>query len=328
MASAGKRNLITDVPGVLVGNAEDPKARTGVTVLRFPERAVAGVAVAGGGPGTRETDLLRADTLVDCVDAVVLAGGSVYGLAAADGVAAALGAQGEGFRLFPGSPAPASPIVPGAILYDLANGGDKAWGDQPPYAELGKAALTQAAETFTLGRAGAGFGAQAGAVPGGLGSASVKTEDGLSVGAVAAVNSAGSVRHPGTRAFWSWPFELDGEFGGARPWDDGPPAPLDPEAWGEAKGAPQPRANTTIGLVAVSAPLSPGQAGRLAHMAAAGLARAIRPVFTPFDGDVVFAAGTGRGEAADFFTLSRLGALAADCLARAVARGVWEAERA
>ena len=131
-ARPGPLNLITDVGGLLVGSADDARIATGVTVIRPTHRAVAAVVVAGGGPGTRETDALAADTLVDAIDAIVLSGGSVYGLAAADGVAALLGAQGEGFALIPNPSVPVSPIVPAAILYDLANGGDKAWGATPP----------------------------------------------------------------------------------------------------------------------------------------------------------------------------------------------------
>lgn len=330
MARPGARNLITDVAGLAVGSAEDARARTGVSVVVPQARAVAGVAVAGGGPGTRETDALAPETLVDAVDGIVLAGGSVYGLAAADAVAAAMGAQGRGFALIAEPGVPRSPVVPAAILYDLANGGDKGWGEEPPYRGLGRAALAGAGADFALGRAGAGYGARAGATAGGLGSASVATDCGLTVGALAAVNCFGSVRMPGTAAFWAWPFELDAEFGGARPWDRGAPGPLAPEDWGAAKANPGARANTTIAVVATDAALSPAQARRLALMAQAGLARAIRPVFAPFDGDVVFALSTAARPLSEphAFTLARLGSLAADCLARAVARGVWEAERA
>ena len=135
---------------------------TGVTVIRAVDRAVAAVAVGGGGPGTRETDALGPDTLVDAVDAIVFSGGSVYGLAAADGVAAALGAAGQGYALFPASDVPPSPIVPAAILYDLANAGNKRWGETPPYRALGMSALKDAKVKFEIGRVGAGYGARAG----------------------------------------------------------------------------------------------------------------------------------------------------------------------
>jgi L-aminopeptidase/D-esterase-like protein len=263
------------------------------------------------------------------VDAIVLSGGSVYGLAAADGVASVLGARGQGYamRAMPG--VPVSPIVPAAILYDLANGGAKTWGEAPPYRDLGVKALAACADTFELGRAGAGFGAMAGQDRGGLGSASVFTPDGLKVGAIAAANAFGSMRMPGSEAFWAWPYEQDNEFGGARPPAD---FRLDLDDWGAAKANPgmmAGRTNTTLGCVAVNVALTPAEAQRVAKMALAGLARAIRPVFAPFDGDVVFCLSTGEIEPEAAMPaglrpvlLARLGELAAATLARSVARGV------
>ncbi len=327
-ARPGPANLITDVAGLTVGSAHDERALTGVTVLRpVGGRAVAAVAVAGGGPGTRETDALAPHTLVDAVDAIVLAGGSVYGLAAADGVTAALGARGEGFVLRAAPGVPPSPVIPSAILYDLANGGDKNWGEEPPYRRLGREALAAAGDSFTLGRAGAGFGARAGALRGGLGSASIVTDDGLVVGALAAVNSFGSVRVPGSDAYWAWPYEQGGEFGGARP---DPAIPLDLDDWGASKlahGQLQTRTNTTIACIATTTALTPAEAQRVALMALSGLSRAIRPVFAPFDGDVVFCLSTAKSEGREPrpLLLARLGELAAACLARAVARGVHAA---
>lgn len=332
-ARPGPLNLITDVGGLLVGSAHDARVGTGVTVIRPTARAVAAVVVAGGGPGTRETDALAADTLVDAVDAIVLSGGSVYGLAAADGVTAVLGAAGEGYALVRSAAVPVSPIVPAAILYDLANGGDKAWGEAPPYRALGMEALGHAKTNFDIGRVGAGFGARAGAAAGGLGSASVVTHDGVVVGALAAVNSHGSVTMPGTNAFWAWPFEQAGEFGGARPPAD---YTLDLDDWGGAKsnpGAWSPdavsggRTNTTICCVATNVALSPPEAQRVAKMAMAGLGRAVRPAFAPFDGDVVFCISTGQIERTEMrpFVIARVGELAAGCLARAIARGVYAA---
>jgi len=325
-------NLITDVAGLKVGSAHDDGAWTGVTVIRPDARAVAAVAVAGGGPGTRETDALAPDTLVDAVDAIVFSGGSVYGLAAADGVTAALGAARQGFALIPSSAVPVSPIVPAAILYDLANGGDKSWGETPPYRALGMQALKNIATTFDLGRVGAGFGARAGGGPGGLGSASIVTRDGIEVGALAAVNSHGSVKMPGSDTFWAWPYEQAGEFGGARPASD---YALDPDDWGAAKSnpgsmPPSPlagRTNTTLCCVATNVVLAPFEAQRVAKMAMAGLARAVRPVFAPFDGDVVFCLSTGQVERPELrpFVLARIGELAASTLARAIARGVFAA---
>jgi L-aminopeptidase/D-esterase-like protein len=326
-ARPGPENLITDISGVLVGNAHDSGAMTGVTVIRTPGRAVAACAVAGGGPGTRETDALGPDTLVDAVDAIVLSGGSVYGLAAADGVCAVLGAERQGFQLLPNPAVPVSPIVPAAILYDLANEGSKAWGETPPYRALGISALRAASTRFELGRAGAGFGARAGQERGGLGSASVITQDGLAVGAIAAVNSHGAVRMPGTDAYWAWPYEQDNEFGGARPPAD---FTLDLDDWGGSKtnpGASAGRTNTTIACVATNIALTPPEAQRVAKMALAGLARAIRPVFAPFDGDVVFCLSTSEIHRPDPrpILIARLGELAASSLARAVARGVHAA---
>ena len=316
----GPRNLITDVSGLKVGQAHDDRARTGVTVILPDARAVCGVDVRGGGPGTRETDALAAENLVDAVDAVVLSGGSVYGLAAADGVTSWLGARGRGYGINPDIPP--SPVVPGAILFDVANGGDKAWGEAPPYRDLGRAAVASASLDFALGTAGAGFGAMAGGLKGGTGSASVITADGYTVGAVVAVNSWGSVIAPEGRTFWAAPFELEDEFGGL----GSAGLAAGPDQWGSAKRPTETR-NTTIACVATDAILTPAQAKRFAVMAQDGLARAIRPIHAPFDGDVVFALSTGRRPLGDLpdYTLARLGALAADTLARAVARAVFEA---
>lgn len=324
MAKPGQRNAITDVPGLKVGQAEDKSIKTGVTVILPDKRAVCGVDVRGGGPGTRETDALQPHTLVEAVDAVVLSGGSSYGLAAADGVAAVLGGKRRGFELFPDPAVPVSPVVPAAILYDLANGGDKIWGEGPPYARLGGEAIDAASLDVEEGKAGAGFGAMAGRLPGGTGTASITTEDGYTVGAIVAVNCFGSVKVPGSEAFWAAPYEINSEFGGE-------PLPVnpdfDPEDWGAAKFNPAAGTNTTIAVVATDAALTPSDAKRLAQMASAGFARAIRPVFTPLDGDTVFALATSRNPMAEptAFTLSRLGSLAADCLARAIAKGVYAA---
>jgi L-aminopeptidase/D-esterase-like protein len=323
-ARPGPRNLITDVTGLTVGSAHDASARTGVTVILADRLAVAGCEVLGGGPGTRETDVLKPENLTSQLDAVVLSGGSVYGLGAADAVAATLGAQGRGYKVTQTPGVPPSPLVAGAILFDLANGGDKAWGDQPPYAALGRAALASAAPDFALGTQGAGYGASAGALKGGLGSASAVTADGMTVGALVAVNSLGAVVGPDGGSFWASPFEIDGEFGNTDPaelW-------AVPDAWPHAKHDPQPRENTTLAVVATDVTLTPAEARRVAIMATAGFARAIRPVFSPYDGDVVFALSTGRVEAPEnrTLTVARLGALAADCLTRAVARGVYEAQ--
>ncbi len=322
MLKPGPRNALTDVPGLQVGCAQDEAAMTGVTVIVADAPAACAVEIAGGGPGTRETDVLRAGNLVDAVDALVFAGGSVYGLAAADAVVAALGARGRGYALRDIAGAPRAPIVPSAILYDLANGGDKAWGETPPYHRLGRAAFDALGADVPLGNAGAGHGALAGALKGGQGSASARTEDGHVVAALACVNSFGSTTMPGARAFWAWPFEIDGEFGALAP----PSLPVASDDWSGTKLGPRPRANTTLAVVATDAPLRAGDLKRVAQMASAGLARAIRPIFSPFDGDVMFALCTGaRGGEGDPMLVARIGALAADCAARAVARGVYEA---
>jgi len=248
-AKQGPTNSLTDVKGLRVGNAEDRAAMTGVTAIVCNTPAVCAAAIAGGGPGTRETDLLRAGTLVEAVDAVVLSGGSSYGLAAADGVAAALGAEGRGYGLVETPGVPKSPIVPSAILYDLNNSGDKDWGREPPYRQLGMQAYDAAANTFALGKAGAGLGAKAGNRPGGLGTASIQTGAYI-VAALAAVNSFGAAKMPGTDTFWAWPYEEAGEFGGARP-----PADFQMSA-DDVRGTkldPQPGQNTTIACLSGTA---------------------------------------------------------------------------
>jgi len=324
--SKQQTGLLTDVPGLAVGHARDAAIGTGTTVILPDSRAVAGVDVRGGGPGTRETDACAPETLSDEVDAIVLSGGSAYGLEAASAVTNWLGARGRGFR-FP-SLKIVAPIVPAAILFDLANGGDKAWGEKPPYARLGRDACEQATfGTFPLGNVGAGYGATAGQLKGGLGSASASLDDGTVIGALVAVNAVGSVLMPGTDCFWAWPFEQNNEFGGKQP-PQGPMTLTDPMV--ETKAAARgPGQNTSIGVVATNARLTPADAKRIAIMAQDGLARAIRPVHTPMDGDTLFTLSTCTDEMAkesDYFAVAKIGAVAADCVARAVARGVYEAE--
>ncbi|MEM7525412.1 MAG: P1 family peptidase, partial [Pseudomonadota bacterium] len=214
----GPRNLISDVEGLKVGNSADRKVKTGVTVVTADAPFTAGVAVMGGAPGTRETDLLAPDKLVQAVDALVLSGGSAFGLDAAGGVMAGLAAAGRGH--FAGGAF--VPIVPAAILFDLANGGDKNWEDEPPYRALGRAALTAADAVFEIGSEGAGTGATVAGLCGGLGSASLRLPGGETVGALVAVNALGSPLSPGSRHFWAAPFEIDGEFGGLGPTPSAP----------------------------------------------------------------------------------------------------------
>jgi D-aminopeptidase len=312
----GRTNLITDVEGVLVGNSSDDRLASGVTAVVFEVPAVASIDVRGGGPGTRETALLDPARTVEGIDAIVLAGGSAFGLDAASGVQAWLAERGRGFAVGTAR----VPIVPGAILFDLLNGGDKAWGRFPPYRDLGYRAARSAAKAFALGSSGAGLGATTVNLKGGLGSSS-EVCDGFTVGALAAVNAAGSVVVGDGPWFWAAPFERAGEYG-ARGFPAGalPDAALRPLT----KGSPH--ASTTLAVVATDAALGKAEARRLAVMAQTGLARAIYPVHTPLDGDVVFAAATGRRPLGDRLAgLAALGSAAAVCLARAVARGVYAA---
>jgi D-aminopeptidase len=310
------RNLITDIPGLQVGNAGDPKLGSGVTAVVFDAAVVASVDVRGGGPGTRETALLDPAQTVEGIDAIVLAGGSAFGLDAASGVQAYLREQGRGFQVREAR----VPIVPGAILFDLLSGGDKDWGRYPPYREFGYEAAKSASSDFALGSAGAGLGATTATVKGGIGSGSAQTRDGLTVGAIVAVNAAGSVTIGDGPHFWAAPFEQNKEFGG-RGW---PKTFSADDLALRSKGSPG--QSTTLAIIATDAKLTKAQAKRLAVIAQTGLARAIYPVHTPLDGDVVFAASVGDKALSDsVLSLSELGMVAANVLARAVARGVYEA---
>jgi L-aminopeptidase/D-esterase-like protein len=310
------RNLITDVEGVLVGNAADARVATGVTVALFERPAIAAMAVLGGAPGTRDTTLLEPEMTVEHVDALVLSGGSAFGLDAAGGVQAVLAEDGRGFPVG----AVRVPIVPQAILFDLLNGGDKQWGRAPPFFRLGMEAVEAAGPDFALGSAGAGFGATTVNLKGGLGSASARTASGFTVGALVAVNAAGSATVGDGPWFWAAPYERDGEFG-ARGWPPAfPRTALDPVVKGGRA------ANTTIAIVATDAILTTSQLKRVAIGGHDGCARALRPAHTPLDGDLVFAAATGRrplvnGELDEV----SIALAAADCLARAIARAIHEA---
>jgi L-aminopeptidase/D-esterase-like protein len=309
------RNLITDVSGVLVGNAQDGKVATGVTAIVFSEPAVASGRIGGGAPGSRDTALLDPGMTVERVDAFVLSGGSAFGLDAAGGAQSALRAMGRGFAIGPMR----VPIAPQAILFDLLNGGDKDWGDRPPYWALGAEAVRAADGRFALGTAGAGYGATTATVKGGLGSASARTSTGHTVGAIVAVNAIGSVTVGAGPHFWAAPVERDGEFGGL-----GWPGAFNLDALALRVKGDMP--STTIAVVATDAVLTKAQVHRLATMADDGLARAIRPAHAALDGDTVFAAATGKLPLTESpRDLTELGLAAADCLARAVARGVYEA---
>lgn len=309
----GTRNLITDVPGLLVGNAHDSRLRSGSTVLLSDQPFAAAVQIMGGAPGTRETELLAPDKMVQHVDALVLSGGSAFGLDACQGVMDRLRTAGRGFEIGPVR----VPIVPGAIVFDLLNGGDKGWLDNP-YPALGRAAFDAARPDFAIGSAGAGYGALTHQWKGGLGSASAVLESGITVGALVVVNALGSVTAPGGQ-FWAAPFEMNNEFGGLGL--SGPYAPsVEPtltKRLGEA---------TTIAIIATDAALDKAALLRLATAAHDGLARAILPSHTPFDGDLVFAVSTGARPLTDPAAQSfGLGHAAAAVLARAIARGVHAA---
>ena len=319
MFRTGPRNLITDVAGLRVGNAADPRLRSGVTAVLCDEPAVAGVQVLGGAPGTRETDLLEPHNAVETVHAVVLSGGSAFGLDAASGVQAALREKGVGFEIG----GHIVPIVPAAILFDLRNGGDKEWGRYPPYRELGHAAADAAAADFGIGTAGAGAGALTAGLKGGLGSASTVLANGITIGALAAANPAGSVTVGRSRHFWAAPFEIGGEFGGL-----GYPAPFPAEARAVSLKYRDavPLANTTIAVIATDAVLTKAAAKRLAIAAHDGFARAIWPTHTPVDGDLVFALATGlSGIAPSADEAIDLYAAAGATMARAIARGIHAA---
>ncbi|HEY8594902.1 MAG TPA: P1 family peptidase [Devosiaceae bacterium] len=313
----GPRNLITDIAGLAVGNAEDHRLKSGATVLVGARPFTASVHVMGGAPGTRETDLLAPDKMVAEVDALVLSGGSAFGLDAATGVADRLRAMGRGFRVGDAI----VPIVPGAILFDLINGGQKDWADNP-YRALGIAALDAADADFAIGTAGAGTGATTAGLKGGLGSASLVLPGGITVGALVAANPTGQVTVGDGAHFWAAPFEIDAEFGGRGPCPD-------------AVGAPDmrtkhdlmsPAANTTIAIVATDARLDKAQAHRMAVAAHDGMGRAIVPAHTPVDGDLVFALATGEKNLGDpVRDMLEIGHAAAVCLSRAIARAVYEA---
>jgi L-aminopeptidase/D-esterase-like protein len=324
----GATNLIIDVEGISCGSVFDATLGSGVSVILPDESAVAACEVSGGAPGVIGQDVLEPHNIIESIDGLFLSGGSVYGLACGAGMVDWLGARDKGFRFAGMESVPTAPIVCGAILFDLNNGGDKSWGKsktQAPYYALAQAACDGAGkESFALGNVGAGYGAVAGSVKGGLGSASFITDDGFQCGALVAVNSFGSVINPRTKALWAAAFELEGEMGGAvRPSGDG--------LFAESKLSPHVRANTVIGIVATNAIITQGEAKRLSVMAQDGITRACRPAHTLFDGDSVFTLATGKKaipeeESARGLVLTELGGLLSDCLTRAIGRAVWEAE--
>ena len=327
----GKHNLITDVPGIKVGNAQDMDLQSGVTVFTADTPFTAAVDIRGGAPGARETALLDPSCTVKKLDAIALAGGSAWGLNAADGVMDYLKSKGRGLAWKDAL----IPLVPCSILFDLLNGGNKDW-HKNPYYDLGFKAATHAAEQFELGSVGAGTGAKAGKLKGGLGSASFIYKDRFSVGALVAANPIGSVLMPNSQVFWAWPFEQQGEYGGHRPnphkKNDTMDYPFDmirhvqlDRQDGEANMNAAIE-NTSIAIIATDLALDKAEALRIAMAAQDGLARAIRPVHTPLDGDTVYMVSTGQKQSEHkMMDMARLAMLAADCLARAVARAIYHA---
>jgi L-aminopeptidase/D-esterase-like protein len=313
------KNLLTDISGVRVGHADDARLASGVTAVIFDSPAVAAIDVRGGGPGTREGALLDLANTVERIDAIALSGGSAFGLEAGGGVQAWLAEQGRGFAVR----GAVIPIVPGAIMFDLLNGGDKAWGRFPPYRDLGYAAAASAGTDFALGSAGAGLGATTANFKGGLGSASAATADGVRVAALAVVNAVGTVTIGDGPWFWAAPFEMESEYGG-RGW----PLAFTPDMLTmRIKGGAAATAveNTTLAVVVTDALLTKPQTRRLAMIAQTGFPRAIYPVHAPLDGDVVFAAATGEKPIDPLAGLTELGMIAANVTARAIARGVYAA---
>lgn len=274
-------NQITDVKGLKVGQAQDNAIKTGVSILAPDQPAIAAVHILGGGPATRECDALGPGRLVQRANAIVLSGGSVYGLSAADTVTQILGDSGHGYGLQAG--VRVSPVVPSAAIYDLTTGTD--W-DRNPYPDLAHEAMGNLGQDMLQGAVGAGTGAMAGQRIGGVCTAATEIA-GHTVGIFCVVNSFGGIKQP------------DGQ-------------------WGAAKVMPNGRQNTTLCVVATDAPVTHQDCIRIGQMASAGMARAIRPVFTPFDGDLVFTMSTGTGTGMSASDITCLGAVAADLIEQAV----------
>ena len=312
--SPGPLNALTDVEGLTVGHASDPTLKSGVSVVLPDAPAIAGVHIMGGAPGTRETDLLAPDKSVAEVHALALTGGSAFGLDAASGVMTALRDKGIGFAIRGAT----VPIVPAAVIFDLAGGGDHNWSENP-YASLGRQALEAATNDAQIGTVGAGTGARAGHLKGGLGTASLQLPTGETVAAMAVCNALGNTTVGDGPHFWAAPFEIGAEFGGHGPAHSHDLA----STFATKQDAQTQGANTTIAVVATDATLTKPEAQRFATAAHDGMARAISPSHTPFDGDLVFALSTAKKPPGN---LTTLGHAAAICLSRAIARGVYGAK--
>lgn len=332
MMEPGARNAITDVAGLRVGHATDQALKSGVSVLVAEAPFTASVAVMGGAPGARETDLLQPDKSISEVDALVLSGGSAYGLDACSGVVDGLRARGRGVQIGTAI----IPVVPGAIIFDLLSGGAQSWIENP-YRALGREAFDAAfdgpfdgpfdgaGERVAEGSVGAGTGAMTAMMKGGFGTASLVLETGHTVGAMVAANPVGAVTTPGDRHFWAAPFEIGDEFGGLGP---DPCSGLGRALTSAKATAMREGANTTIAIVATDAKLDKAQCQRVAWAAHAGIARATLPSHTPMDGDLVFAASYGAQPIQHPSDLGVIGHAAAMCLSRAIARGVYRASAA
>jgi L-aminopeptidase/D-esterase-like protein len=309
-------NLITDVAGLRVGHAHDARVASGVTVILIDRDNVASGVTRGGAPGSRDTTCLEPEMTVQGIDAIVLSGGSLFGLDAAGGVVNALRGKGIGFRIG----GIYVPIAVQAITFDLVNGGDKAWGRKPPYWDLGWQATEAASPgVFALGSVGGGYGVTTATLKGGVGSASAVTPSGFTIGAIVLVNAVGSATIGDGPHFWAAPYEVGAEFGGR-----GLPAHITPDDLRlRMKGGGPP--STTIALVATDAVMTKAEAKRLAHMADDGLARAVRPAHAPMDGDTVITVAMCAKPMTHPAHLTELGLAAGDVLARAIARGVYEA---
>ncbi len=316
----GAKNLITDIAGIKVGNAQDAEINTGVTAVIFDEPTIASVHVMGGGPGTRDTELLSPQNTVEHIDGLFLSGGSAFGIDAGGGVQAYLRERGKGFSLA----GQTVPLVPGAILFDLINGGNKDWGRFSPYMQLGYNAAAAADDKFHLGSHGAGKGALVAGMLGGLGSASIVLENNITIGALVAVNALGSPLMGNSTHFWAAPFEIGNEFGAIAP----PSQRMEDTDQLNIKfrDAIANNTNTTIAIIATDAVLTKAQAERLAIAAHDGIARAIWPAHTPLDGDLVFGVATGKSDISpEIDEWIDLGAHAASTMSRAIARAIYEA---